>query len=204
MKKAFTSLFFIFALLAVFITVNKVYSGKKELVFSGLYEQVNVFLGSGKDYFNYVSYPQSSPTVSFDEFFIEIVHQGKMLSQPDVFKFFGVSRMDMDMPDSFTQRIQDIQIFSDNTFHDIQPGEDLKRFFSIEKKVGPKYPAECIKLEVEELADLKLRDFSTFLFTLKDAPELTSTHRFKIIYELTDGKVLESISRPITVLGQVL
>ncbi|MBS9523003.1 hypothetical protein KIH41_06015 [Litoribacter ruber] len=203
MKKAFT-LLIVFGLTTGFVLVNNVYSGKKELVFSGLYEQVNVFIGNSKDYFNYVSYPQSSPTVSYNEFFIEIVHQGKMLTRPDFFRLLGFQRDEKDNPDNFAQNIQDIQILSDNDFQDLPAGEDLKRFFSIEKKVGPKYPAECIVLDVEELAELKLRDFSTFLFTLKNAPKATSTHRFKIIYQLTDGKVLETISRPITVMGQVM
>jgi hypothetical protein len=173
-------------------------SNKKELEFSALYVQVLMFLGSEKDHYNHVTYPQATPELHYDDFFIEIVHQGQ-LSKP-VWKAWGVGQLVSEEPlsDSFVQKIKSINIYSDAPFGNLEPGEDLKDFFYIEKKL-PMGKGE--KLTLEQLTETKIEDFSAFLFTLKQAPWERSFHRFTITYELNDGKILSTTSRALNIKG---
>jgi hypothetical protein len=173
-------------------------SNKKELEFSALYVQVLMFMGSEKEYYNHVTYPQATPELNYDDFFIEIVHQGQ-LSKP-VWKTWGVGQLVSEEPlsDSFLQKIKNINISSDAPFGNLEPGEDLKEFFDIEKKL-PMGKGE--KLTAQQLIETKIEDFSAFLFTLKQAPLERSFHRFTITYELNDGKILSTTSRALNIKG---
>jgi len=174
---------------------------KANLEFRSLYHQVQLFMGNEGDYYNKVTYPQSTPEVSYDDFFIEIVHQGQIESSfwsKWGFSSYGV----LDEPQYFTQKVKYISVTSDRPFLDYNPGDNLADLFLVEKKENVYQDIPSNETLIEHITDIHLKDFSSFLYTLSKAPKQSGIYQFTFNYVLSDGKKLSATSRQLNIRGE--
>ena len=176
------------------------YEAKECLQFKALYHQVQMFVGHEGDYQNKVSYPQSQPEIAYDDFFIEIVHHGQV-ELPFWLKL-GFKDLEEGAPEFFAQELKYISIISDQPFLDYNPGEDLADLFIVEKKENLYLGIGSAEVAPNLIKDVRLRDFSSFLYTLSKAPKETAIHQFTFKYMLSDGNTLTSTSRELNIRGE--
>lgn len=203
MKRLFTTVAMAvgFSTIATFTFFQLRAEAQANLEFRSLYHQVQMFIGNEGDYYNKVTYPQSTPEVGFDDFFIEIVHQGQ-LESPFWMKWGLANQKDLIEPEYFTQKVKYISITSDQPFLDYNPGDDLSEIFLVEKKENLNNNIPTDEPFLKQLRDIRLKDFSSFLFTLSTAPTQSGIYQFTFNYILSDGKKLSATSRQLNIRGE--
>lgn len=203
MKRLFTTVAMAvgFSTIATFAFLHLRAEAKANLQFRSLYHQVQMFIGNEGDYYNKVTYPQSTPEVAYDDFFIEIVHQGQLESS-FLTKLGLSSPVDLSEPEYFTQKVKYISITSDQPFLDYKPGDDLAELFVVEKKESLHNTILTEETLLKQLTDIRLKDFSSFLYTLSRAPKKSGVYQFTFNYVLSDGKKLSATSRQLNIRGE--
>jgi len=141
-----------------------------QLEFRSLYHQVQLFIGNDSDYYNKVTYPQSAPEVAYDDFFIEIIHQGQ-LESPFWSKWGLTTKVDLTEPEYFTQKVKYISITSDQPYLDYDPGDNIADLFYVEKRENLYHNIPYEQTILQHVTDIRLKDFSSFLYTLSKAPK---------------------------------
>jgi len=203
MKKLFTTVAMAvgFSTIATFAFFHLREEAKANLEFRSLYHQVQLFIGSEGDYHNKVTYPQSAPEVAYDDFFIEIVHQGQ-LESPFWAKWGLSTHIDLSEQEYFTQKVKYISITSDQSFLGYDPGENLAELFLVEKKENLYHDNLPNETMIGQITDIQLKDFSSFLYTLSKAPKQSGVYQFTFNYILSDGKKLSATSRQLNIRGE--
>jgi len=203
MKKLFTTLAMAigFSIIATFAFITLRSEAKATLQFRALYHQVQLFIGNEGDYYNKVSYPQSTPEIAYDDFFIEIVHQGQ-LEAPFWAKWPLLNDLHDIESEYFTQKVEYISITSDRPFLDYSPGENIADLFLVEKKEKLFQDTQGQENLLEYVKDIQLKDFSSFLYTLSKAPNESGVYQFTFNYILSDGNKLTATSRQLNIKGE--
>ena len=203
MKKLFITLAMAigFSILATFAFQKIKSEAKASLQFRTLYHQVQLFIGNEADYYNKVTYPQSTPEVAYDDFFIEIVHQGQLESPFWARWPLSYSLEDIES-DYFSQKVEYISITSDRPFLDYDPGDNIAELFWVEKKENLFQENPRQENLLEQVKDVRLKDFSSFLYTLSKAPSQSGVYQFTFNYVLSDGNKLTATSRQLNIRGE--
>lgn len=201
MKKLFTTVAMAvgFSIIATYAFFH--FRAEAHLEFRSLYHQVQLFIGNEGDYYNKVTYPQSAPEVAYDDFFIEIVHQGQ-LESPFWTKWGLASSVELTEPEYFTQKVKYISITSDQPYLDYDPGDNIADLFYVEKKENLYHAIPYEETLLKHLTDIRLKDFSSFLYTLSKAPQQSGIYQFTFNYILSDGKKLTATSRQLHIRGE--
>jgi len=203
MNKLFTTLAITIGIsIIATVTISFIRSeAKASLQFRTLYHQVQLFIGNEGDYYNKVSYPQSTPEIAYDDFFIEIVHQGQ-LELPFWAKWPLSNELTDLESDYFIQKVEYISITSDRPFLDYNPGDDIADLFLVEKKESLFAEPHREENLLAHVKDVQLKDFSSFLYTLSRAPKYSGTYQFTFNYILSDGNKLTATSRQLNLKGE--
>jgi len=203
MKKLYITLVLAagFSMIATILFLKVKSEAKASLQFRSLYHQVQLFIGNEGDYYNKVTYPQSAPEIEYDDFFIEIVHQGQVES-PFWAKWPIYNKLVEADSDYFSQKVVFISITSDRSFLNYNPGDNLADLFLVEKKESlflENHRQENLLMNVK---DIHLKDFSSFLYTLSKAPSQSGVYQFTFNYVLSDGNKLSATSRQLNIKGE--
>ncbi|KEO75376.1 hypothetical protein [Anditalea andensis] len=203
MKRLFTTMAIaiLFSMMATYAFFYFMAEAKIDHQFKSLYHQVQMFIGSERDYFNKVTYPLSAPEVAYRDFFIEIVPQGP----PDnsIWSKWGLSsHLNEVEPEFFVQKVKHISITTDKHFLGYDPGEDISDLFKVKNKHHQYEGNSSEETLLRQLTEIKVNDFSSFLYTLSKGPEHSGIYQFTFNYVLSDGKILTASSQQLNLRGE--